>query len=137
MSTLLGNIEGLLLQERFGITLHHPHLVVVVNLMTIDEDNHLCLTGNAICRLHPPNSEDATHQTPDTEVMVDPPCHHLRLPPMIDMTEGRMTAMLPIPLHMQEGLGHHLQGYGKIMTEFHRPGRNLIISVYILLTEHS
>jgi hypothetical protein len=124
-TTLLENIEGLLLQGRFGIILRRPHLAEAVILTTTDEDNHPLLTGTVIHHLHHLRSEDAIRQILRTVVMVGrPPCP-LHLRPMIDTNEGRMNDMLLIPLRTQEGLEPLLlQGYVKIMIEAHpQPGR--------------
>lgn len=118
MTTLLESIEGLLLQGRFGIILRHPHLAVAVTLTITGEDRHQCLTGNVI-RLRRLSSEDATHQTPRTVVMVDRLLCRLPLHPMIDMSEGRMTGMPPILFSTREGPELPLQGCETNMIESH------------------
>lgn len=139
MTTLLESIEGLLLQGRFGIILRHPHLAVAVTLTITGEDRHQCLTGNVI-RLRRLSSEDATHQTPRTVVMVDRLLCRLPLHPMIDMSEGRMTGMPPILFSTREGPELPLQGCETNMIESHlQPGRFFLCTLYstlFLLNNH-
>ena len=106
MTTLLENIEGLLLRGKFGIILHRRRLAAVVILKNIGEDRHPCLTGTVIHLLHRPMSEDVTHQIHFVVMVASHPSHPLR--PTIDMSDGPMNGTPPILLRMRAGLELHL-----------------------------